>query len=75
MSKGDTLVMYTDGVTETMTIDDVEYEEHRLKQFMQTNCPAKTPVEINKALIQDLTTFANGAPQADDITILVLKVE
>ena len=75
LSKGDTLLMYTDGVTETMTIDDIEYEEHRLKQFMHANCPTQNPAEIIKALIQELTTFANGAPQTDDITILILKVD
>jgi sigma-B regulation protein RsbU (phosphoserine phosphatase) len=72
--KGDTLFLYTDGVTETMTNDDEEYEEYRLKDFMRKNCANLSPAEINAKLIQELTDFANGAQQSDDITILTLKV-
>jgi len=74
LKRGDTLLMYTDGVTETMTNDDEEYEEHRLKEFMRKNCAKLSPVKINESLIRELTEFANGAQQSDDITILTLKV-
>jgi phosphoserine phosphatase RsbU/P len=72
--QGDTLLLYTDGVTETMTNDEEEYEEHRLKKFMLKNCANLSPEKINEILIQELTDFANGAQQSDDITILTLKV-
>jgi sigma-B regulation protein RsbU (phosphoserine phosphatase) len=74
LQHGDTLLMYTDGVTETMTKDDEEYEEQRLKKFMDANCSTLSPEQINQALIQELTDFANGAQQSDDITILTLKI-
>jgi sigma-B regulation protein RsbU (phosphoserine phosphatase) len=72
--KGDMLMLYTDGVTETMTIDDVEYEEHRLIEFLKKAGLTKHPEIINNELITDLEKFAAGAPQNDDITILTLHV-
>ena len=74
LSKGDMLMLYTDGVTETMTLDDEEYEESRLIKFLKNTGLTKNPEEINKDLIVDLEEFAVGAPQNDDITILTLQV-
>jgi sigma-B regulation protein RsbU (phosphoserine phosphatase) len=72
--KGDTLILFTDGVTETMTLDDEEYEEKRLIKFLKMTDPSKKPEEINNELIKDLDQFCAGAPQSDDITILTLKI-
>jgi len=72
--KGDTLILFTDGVTETMTPDDEEYEEKRLINFLKKMSPSKKPEEINNELIKDLDQFSAGTPQNDDITILTLKI-
>lgn len=72
--KGDLLMLYTDGVTETMTVDDQEYEEFRLVNFLKKTGLTKSPEEINNELIRDLGKFADGAPQNDDITILSLQI-
>lgn len=74
LRKNDTLMLYTDGVTETMTDDFVEYEEFRLKEFMRKHCVSLSPLEINQKLTEELKEFAQGAQQGDDITILTLKV-
>ncbi len=74
LNHGDTLMLFTDGVTETMTLDDVEYEESRLIDFLKSSVHAKNPEMINNQLISDLEKFASGAPQNDDITILTLQV-
>jgi sigma-B regulation protein RsbU (phosphoserine phosphatase) len=74
LKRGDTLLLFTDGVTETMTPDDEEYEEKRLIEFMKRTCSIKQPEEINKKLIQELNDFAGHAPQTDDITILTLQI-
>jgi sigma-B regulation protein RsbU (phosphoserine phosphatase) len=68
------LMLYTDGVTETMTLDDEEYEETRLINFLTRTGLSKKPEEINNDLILELEQFAGGAPQNDDITILTLQV-
>ena len=74
LSKGDMLMLFTDGVTETMTLDDVEYEESRLIDFLKKTGLTKNPEEINNDLIIELEQFSAGAPQNDDITILTLQV-
>ena len=74
LQAGDTLMMFTDGVTETMTPDDVEYEEKRLIDFLRRMKLSKEPEEINNELILELEQFSSGAPQGDDITILTLQI-
>ena len=74
LKKGDMLMLYTDGVTETMTLEDEEYEETRLINFLTRTGLSKKPEEINNDLILELEQFADGAPQSDDITILTLQI-
>jgi len=74
LQKDDLLILYTDGVTETMTADDVEFEEKRLLDFMQSIDVATDPEEINMELIKELHRFCNGAAQNDDITLLTLRM-
>ncbi|TFH01438.1 MAG: hypothetical protein E4H13_04910 [Calditrichales bacterium] len=73
--KGDTLMLFTDGVTETMNLDEVEYEESRLIKFLQNLKPGLNPEDINNKLIDELNIFSDGAPQGDDITILTLCIK
>ncbi|MEQ8523950.1 SpoIIE family protein phosphatase [Gracilimonas sp.] len=73
LQSGDTIVFYTDGVTEAMNPQQTEeYEEERLIKCLQKNLE-KSSKEIMDAVIDDITEFSNGV-QYDDITILVLKV-
>ena len=74
LKKGDMLMLFTDGVTETMTLDDEEYEERRVIDFLKKTGLTKDPENINNDLIVDLEKFAAGAPQNDDITILTLQI-
>ena len=74
LNKDDLLLLYTDGVTEAMTPDDVEFEEKRLIKFLKKLPVTAQPEEINLSLIQALTQFCKGAPQTDDITILTLRM-
>ncbi len=73
LEAGDTLIFYTDGVTEAMNPEQTEeYEEERLVQCIQSNLD-KSSGEIMNAVIDDIMDFSDGI-QYDDITILVLKV-
>ena len=71
---GDVLILYTDGVTETMTPDDVEFEEKGLMDFLRKQSNKTNPEQINSELIQELHRFSQGAPQGDDITLLTLYI-
>jgi serine phosphatase RsbU (regulator of sigma subunit) len=72
LDHGDMLVLYSDGVTEANNPAYEEFDEERFIEVLKTHrtLPA---TEIVQAVIQAVTEFAAGAPQADDITLLVAK--
>ncbi len=72
LQKGDTLFLYTDGVTEAMDSDMNMYEEERLTGYLKrTN--GSSVRELAAGSIADLKAFAGSAPQSDDITVLALR--
>jgi phosphoserine phosphatase RsbU/P len=74
LKPGDTLVMYTDGVSEAMNNLDQEFGESRLKEFLIGNCTTMTVQQLNEAIIQEIRKFSSGLPQSDDITLLSLQI-
>jgi serine phosphatase RsbU (regulator of sigma subunit) len=69
---GDMLVLYSDGVTEATNQEFDEFGEERFIEVLRRhrNDPAAAIVE---AVTKALAEFAAGAPQADDITLVVAK--
>lgn len=72
MEPGESLFLYTDGVTEAMNEKGELFSEQRLQQELD-QVSQKPLQEITAALMQEITAFAGEAPQSDDITMLVLK--
>ena len=72
MEHGDTLVMYTDGVTEAMNPAFEELGEERLDRIL-SGLADKSSQEIVEAVKTGIADFVDGAEQSDDITMLVLK--
>jgi sigma-B regulation protein RsbU (phosphoserine phosphatase) len=70
---GDILLMFTDGVTEAKDPRDREYEEFRLEKLLRQSVD-KGIETILDYTINAIVDFAAGAPQADDITILGMKI-
>jgi sigma-B regulation protein RsbU (phosphoserine phosphatase) len=72
LGPGDLLVLYSDGVTEANNASFDEFGEDRLIEVLKQHRdePAAAIVE---AVTKALTEFAAGAPQADDITLVVAK--
>jgi serine phosphatase RsbU (regulator of sigma subunit)/pSer/pThr/pTyr-binding forkhead associated (FHA) protein len=72
LNHGDMLVLYSDGVTEANNTAFDEFDEERFIEVLKAHrtLPA---AEIVEAVIKAVTEFAAGAPQADDITLLVAK--
>jgi len=68
----DTLVMYTDGVTEAMDHDSRLYSEPRLLGCLNT-LRDKSVADIIHGIKADLDIFVQGTPQSDDITMVVLE--
>jgi len=73
LDKGDMLVLYSDGVTEANDVNQNEYEETRFIEVLQQH-RTEPAASIVQAVTKSLAEFAAGAPQADDITLVVAKV-
>jgi serine phosphatase RsbU (regulator of sigma subunit) len=69
---GDTVLLYTDGVTEASNEAREMYGLERLKRFVE-KYEALSADEIRKALLDELVAFSGGFAQSDDITVLVMK--
>jgi len=72
LQHGDTLLLYTDGVTEAVDPDYNEYGEERLEALLKNTSQADCQQLID-AVKADVKVFANGAEQSDDITLLAIK--
>ena len=67
-----TLVMFTDGVTEAMDPDNQEYGEARLEALLAA-CGGAAPDRVIARIEDDVVAFASGAPQADDLTMMAIR--
>jgi serine phosphatase RsbU (regulator of sigma subunit) len=72
LEPGDVLCFYTDGVTEAMDSRRRLFGEERLIEVLRRSHDLP-PDQIIARIIEAVTNFAAGAPQADDITMVVLK--
>ncbi len=71
---GDILVAYTDGVTEALDFNDQAFGSERLIESVRRHAELDA-VTLAKQLLWDVRRFVGLAPQTDDITIVVAKVE
>ncbi len=67
---GETIVIYTDGVSEAMNAKSDLYGVDRLRELMAASTGGQAD-ELGKTILADVRKFANGHPQNDDITIMV----
>jgi len=72
LNSGDTIVMYSDGITEALNEKDEEFGEERLLSIINKNINKKS-IEIIAEVIKSVKSFAQDMPQSDDITIVVIK--
>ena len=72
LEPGDTMVLFSDGVTEAMDPDEQLFGVPRLKEVLtgMTECPLD---QIQKCVMEAVENFARGASQADDVTLLVVR--
>ena len=73
LMKGDTLLFYTDGVTEARSPNGEEFGEERLIQAF-AEAKEKNTLEIKKHLIHRIYTFFDGQSAYDDLTFIIVKV-
>ncbi len=71
---GETVVVYTDGLSETRDSDGNEYGGTRLNEFLtaQHHLP---PGKLSAAFLADLNLFSAGRQPTDDLTLMVVRRE
>jgi sigma-B regulation protein RsbU (phosphoserine phosphatase) len=72
LSKQDTIVLYTDGVTEAMDKSFREYGEDRLRKRIIEN-GEKPAAVLKQDIVSDVARFVADEPQSDDLTLMVVK--
>jgi len=73
LGAGDSLLLYTDGVTEATSSDLELYGEKRLVDLVN-RCMDSDPAVLVQTIEDDLVKFSDGYVQADDITMLALRI-
>ena len=71
VAPGDTLVLYTDGVTEAMNSGNEQFGLERLREIF-TGAPPKSVREAIDWIFAAVSDFAGDAPQFDDVTCLAV---
>jgi sigma-B regulation protein RsbU (phosphoserine phosphatase) len=71
MEPGDALLLYSDGVSEAMDLGGQDYGEGRLQEAWQRH-GTLPPAEFIAKVMAEIEEFRAGAPQSDDITLVVL---
>ena len=72
LEPGDTLVLFSDGVTEAMSSEGEFFGDERVIECLE-GTPGRTAEETLQRLLDAVSDFAAGAAQADDITALVVR--
>lgn len=72
MRRDDTLLLYTDGVTESRDASDAEYGMERLLRAAARSARASAENLVSECR-SDVTSFRAGWPRADDVTILAVR--
>jgi len=70
----DTLVMFTDGVTEARNPGDEEFGDDRLIERIVANA-ARPPLELMRSVFEAVHDFCQGTDQGDDITVTVSRFD
>lgn len=74
MKQGDTLLLYTDGVTEATNADKELYGEERLKNIVESS-DTFAPQKLLQEVWKDVYLFQKGMEQFDDITMLAIAYQ
>jgi len=69
LNPGERMLLFTDGIPEAMTMDEVEYSDEKLEKFFIKH-NKETAQEFIEKLILDVKNFTLDTPQSDDITAL-----
>jgi serine phosphatase RsbU (regulator of sigma subunit) len=72
LASGDKILIYTDGVTEAQNLQGEFFGRHRLRKAIAEHHADSCPVLL-EAVGSAVAAFTESAPQADDITLVVIE--
>lgn len=71
---GDVLAAYTDGITESENPRGEFWGQKRFECLL-CSCRDRTPKQIIRCILDEISAFSKGHPQRDDITLVVARVK
>jgi sigma-B regulation protein RsbU (phosphoserine phosphatase) len=72
LDPGDTVLLYTDGLSESVDTSGAQYGVERLNGVVKKGHRA-APEDLVSLCVKDLNAFRAGTPRADDLTIMVVR--
>ena len=73
LEPGDSLILYTDGITEAMNSDRHLFSAERIQETLDRTATGITAQALTKIVLGGVAAFVAGAHQNDDITLLVIR--
>ena len=70
---GDSLLLYTDGVTEVLNISNEQFGQERLAELVHQHADRTAP-DLLQAVRQAVSAFGGNRPLVDDVTMVALKI-
>ena len=74
LTSGDVFVFFTDGISEAMNARGELFGEDRLKEVLQGD-GIPTSEDLRDRVLEEVRRFVGEAPQHDDMTMVVLRIE
>lgn len=74
LNEGDAVILFTDGVSEAMDAMGNDYTEERLEELVK-KISKQSAKEILHSIKDEIQRYSAGAPQSDDITLVIFKAE
>ncbi len=74
LNQGDILLLYTDGITEAEDPQGVMWGEDAMAEIVKQNMNSSAEQLIQK-ILQALKSHTDGSPLADDVTLLIYRME
>ena len=73
LTKGDSLLLYTDGVTEVLNTSNEQFGQDRLAELFRQSTHLSAP-SILQSVLQKASAFGDNRSLADDLTMVALKI-
>jgi serine phosphatase RsbU (regulator of sigma subunit) len=74
LNSGDLYLFFTDGISEAMNVHDDCFGEHRLGELVENHAHLPSD-QLRERMLREIAAFVGDAPQHDDMTMILLKVD